>query len=485
MMARIRARADRAGDGDERQIAPQHVHLVGAGGIHMSAIGQILLQRGHAVTGSDLVLTEYTERLEALGGTVFRGHDAANLGEAELVVATAAAKPENPEIAEARRRGVPVILRAEMVQRLLEGRLLLAVAGSHGKTTTSSLLALMCERGGLEPLVLLGGDSRELGGNAQDGGGAYAVVEADEYAEAFLQYHPQIALVLNVERDHLDYYGTEERLRAAFVAFAERLVPDGTLVVCADAEGSNALGEARRAAGTRVERYSIASKSASGSAAEWRAEQLRVNDRGGYDFTASLEGAELGRISLQVPGRHNVSNALGALAVAMRAGVDFNRAALAASEFTGARRRFDVLGEAAGVAVVDDYSHHPTEVRAMIAAARQRYGSRRLVVCFQPHTYTRTQYLLDEWRTCFEGADALYLVRTYAARETADAGLDAGALASEIVSPAATLLEDFEAAPRALADALRPGDVLVTVGAGDVTEIGPRVLELLRAGGAS
>ena len=481
MMARLRSRA---GDGGAPiEVAPHQVHLVGAGGIHMSAIGQILLQRGHAVTGSDLAPSEHTARLEALGGAVYRGHAAEQLGEAQLVVTTAAAKPDNPELEEARRRGIPVIVRAEMVQRLLADRRLLAVAGSHGKTTTSSLLALMGVRGGLDPLVLLGGDSRELGGNAREGEGEYAVVEADEYAEAFLQYEPQIALVLNIEADHLDYYGTAERVRQAFASFAERVVPEGTLVVCADAPWALALGKARQAAGARVERYSLASRSL--TAADWRAEQLRVNDRGGYDFTASLDDVELGRVSLQVPGRHNVANALGALAVAMRAGVDFNSAALAAAEFTGARRRFDLTGEAAGVTVLDDYSHHPTEVRAMIASARQRFGTRRLVVCFQPHTFSRTEYLLDEWRTCFEGIDVLHILPTYAAREEPDAGLDGRALTAEVTTPRATYLDGYQQATGVLAGELRAGDVLVTVGAGDITELGPMVLERLRAGGAS
>ncbi|MFN8638196.1 MAG: Mur ligase family protein [Dehalococcoidia bacterium] len=324
---------------------PRRVHLVGAGGIHMSAIGQILLERGHTVTGSDLALSEYTERLRALGGTIYEGHAASNLGNAELVVATAAAKSANPELVEAERRGVPVISRAEMVQRLFEGRKVLAVAGTHGKTTTSSLLALMAVRGGLDPLALLGGDARELGGNARDGKGEFAVVEADEYAEAFLQYTPHLALVTNVEADHLDYYGSEERYTTAFARFAERVKPEGTLIVCADSPGAARLGDGRRAAGARVERYAVSP--AGPSAAEWQALNLRVNPEGAFDFTAVLDGSELGRVTLRVPGRHNVANALGALAIAMRAGVDFHRAALAAAEFTGARRRFELVGESA------------------------------------------------------------------------------------------------------------------------------------------
>lgn len=460
---------------------PKRVHLVGAGGIHMSAIGQILLQRGHTVTGSDLTLSEHTERLERLGGTVYRGHAASNVGRAELVVATAAAKTDNPEILEARQRGIPVVSRADMVQRLIAEREVIAVAGTHGKTTTSSLVALMGVRAEMDPLVLLGGDARDLGdANARDGAGRFAVVEADEYARAFLQYAPYIAVVTNVEPDHLDYYGTAEAYREAFLAFARLVREDGTLIVCADQPGASALGAQRAAEGARVERYGIDAEEA-----EWRATRVRGNDHGGLDAVVLLNGTELGRLSLSVPGRHNLLNALGALAASMRAGVDFYRASLAATAFQGARRRFEVLGEVAtrdgGVAtVVDDYAHHPTEVRATLLAARQRFPGHRLVGCFQPHTYTRTEYLLEEFKTCFEGLDALYLLRTYEARETAERGLDARALSEAIERPAPlATFETFDEAADTLAGALTGGDVLFTIGAGDVTEIGPMVIERL------
>ncbi len=460
---------------------PKRVHLVGAGGIHMSAIGQILLQRGHEVTGSDLTLSEHTARLERLGGTVYRGHAASNLGRAELVVATAAAKTDNPEIVEARHRGLPVVSRADMVQRLIAEREVIAVAGTHGKTTTSSLVAVMGVRAEMDPLVLLGGDARDLGdANARDGAGRFAVVEADEYAEAFLQYEPYIALVTNVEPDHLDYYGTPEAYREAFLKFARRVREDGTLIVCADQAGAAALGAQRAAEGARVERYGIDAEDA-----EWRATRVRGNDHGGLDAVVLLNGTELGRLSLSIPGRHNLLNALGALAASMRAGVDFYRAGLAATAFQGARRRFEVLGDVTtrdgGVAtVVDDYAHHPTEVRATVLAAKQRFPARRLVGCFQPHTYTRTEYLLEEFKTCFEGLDTLYLLRTYEARETADRGLDANALADAIQRPApAATFDTFEAAADAVAEALRNGDVFFTIGAGDVTDLGPLVIERL------
>ena len=454
---------------------PRRVHLVGAGGVHLSAIGQILLARGHIVTGSDLARSDYSERLQGAGATVYQGHAPSNLGRAELVVATAAASSDNPELQAASERGVRVLSRAEMVQWLLAERRVLAVAGSHGKTTTTALLAQMTVDGGLDPLVLLGGDSPGLGGNARDGAGEHAVVEADEYAEAFLEYEPEIALIGNVEADHLDYYGSEERLRAAFAAFAERVRPDGLLLVGADSEAADEIGRARRAAAARVERFGFAPD------AEWRAEQLRANDHGGLDASVLLDGAQLGLLSLRVPGRHNVLNALAALAAAMRAGVDFKRAAQAASDFTGTRRRFELHGEAGGVTLVDDYAHHPSEVRATLAAARLRYPGRRLVGCFQPHTYSRSAYLLDGFRDCFEGLDALFIAPTYAARETPDRGLDAAALAAEITSPPARYVASIDEGVSLIADALEAGDVFLTIGAGDIDSLLPLLRERLEA----
>ena len=471
-LSRSRGRAESAA-------IPKRVHLVGAGGVHLSAIGQILLGRGHVVTGSDLAASDYTRRLQDMGATVYEGHAASNLGRADLVVATAAAPADNPEVAAAFERGVEVILRSEMVQRLLHDRRVLAVAGSHGKTTTTALTALLAERGGLDPLALIGGDAPDLGGNARDGDGDIAVVEADEYYEAFLEYEPHLALVTNIEPDHLDYYETAQRLRAAFALFAERVRDDGTLFVCADSPWAAELGDRQRAAGARVERYGLA------PGTEWRATQVRPGALGGLAATVLLDGAELGQIELRTPGRHNVTNALGALAMAMRAGVDFHTAARAIAEFTGTRRRFEVFGEAGGVTLVDDYAHHPTEVRATLSAARQRYPGRRIVGCFQPHTYSRSRYLLDGFRTCFEGLDALFVTQTYPARETPDEGIDGEALAEAIAQPPARYVESFEDAADAAAVELVPGDVFLTLGAGPVDEVLPLVRDRIlgEAGG--
>ena len=455
------------------------MHLIGAGGVHMSAIGQLLLARGIAVTGSDLQPSNYTRRLEQLGAKIYQGHTASNVGEAELLVVTAAASDDNPELIAARERGLPVMLRAEMVQRLVQDRELLAIAGSHGKTTTTNMLAMMMERGELDPLVILGGDSPDLGGNVRDGNGKHAVLEADEYAEAFLQYSPKIALITNIEADHLDYYGTEEHYRSAFTRFASQVQSEGTLIVCADSPDAVALSDARPSIKAHIECYSVENETT------WRARGLRGNDRGGLDCTVELDSRELGRLSLRIPGRHNVANALGALAVAMRAGVDFHRAAAAVSDFQGTRRHFELIGDITSdrgpITIVDDYAHHPTEIRATLSAARQRFAGRRLVACFQPHTYSRSRYLLEGFRTCFEALDVLYLLPTYAARETNEAGIDTVAFGKELGKPSPLLLDSIESGTAQIAAMLEPGDVFLTIGAGDVTRLAPTVLELLQA----
>jgi UDP-N-acetylmuramate--alanine ligase len=450
------------------------VHLVGIGGIHMSAIGLLLLQRGIAVSGSDLRRSHLSEELEALGARVFEGHAPEHLPpDTALVVATAAARPDNPELAEARRRGIPIILRAEMVARLLEGKRLIAVAGSHGKTTTSSLIAFILARAGREPMYLLGGECPDLGGHAAWGAGDLAVVEADEYRRAFLEYRPAIAVITTVEPDHLDDYGTPAAYVEAFVEFGRRVEPGGLLLVCADDPGarsvSDLLGDEplrHEAYGTEGPRY-------------WRATGIELGPAGG-SFTLERGGTSLGRLEVRVPGLHFVRNATAAAAVALHAGVPFETVRDAIAAFHGARRRFEFVGEAAGVTILDDYAHHPTEVRALVATARAAFPGRRIIGIHQPHTYSRIAYLWADWLTCFEGLDELIIVETYAAREDPTAGRSAADLAAHVVTPRARYAADFDQAARIALELLRPGDVVVTIGAGDVNEIGPRLLEALR-----
>jgi UDP-N-acetylmuramate--alanine ligase len=450
------------------------VHLVGIGGMHMSAIAQLLRERAIAVSGSDLRASPFTERLEALGARVAIGpHDAANVGEAALVVTTAAAAEDNPELVEAERRGIPVILRAQMVARLMEGKRVIAVAGAHGKTTTSSLIAVILSRAGLKPMYLLGGESIDLGGHASWGEGDLCVVEADEYKRAFHEYAPSIAVITNVEADHLDYYGTEEAYHEAFITFARKVLPGGVLLACWDDPGARRVCEAVEDQPIREESYGME------GTRFWQASDVESGD-GGVRFTLNKAGAIVGRLQFSFPGDHMVRNVTGAAAACLELGVPFGVIAEAARGFRGARRRFETVGEAGGVLVMDDYAHHPTEVRVNITAARARFPGRRLIGIYQPHTYTRIAYLWDEWTSCWEGLDALVVLETYAAREEPLPGRGARDLAAAITTPAATYAADFDDAARQAAALARPGDVVFTIGAGDVVEVGPKLMELLR-----
>jgi len=452
---------------------------VGIGGIHMSAIARILLAWGHQVSGSDLKLSPLTDRLRELGATVHQGHDAAHLGDAELVVYTAAAQTDNPELAEARRRGLPVLQRAEMVARLMVGRRAIAVAGCHGKTSTTALISFILSQAGRDPTFLVGGEMVDLATNAEAGRGQEIVVEADEFAGAFLHYHPQIAIVTNIEPDHLDYYGSFPRLLAAYRQFLSQVPADGTIIACAD---DPTLGEMlsrprdHPPIRARVVRYGLTAD------AEFFIENLLRKDVDGFSFLLQYRGEPVGSFETGLAGIHQVRNALAAIAVASVLGLPQEIVRDAVARFRGVRRRFQHIGDAAGVTVMDDYAHHPTEVHATIAAAVQRFPGRRLVCLFQPHTYTRTRYLLDGFRVCFQGADELLIAETYAAREQPSAGMSARDLADLLENPPARYVGSLEDAPAAVLAVLRPGDVFFTIGAGDVEQVGPKVLEELKQG---
>jgi UDP-N-acetylmuramate--alanine ligase len=473
----------------ERTI-PERVHLVGIGGIHMSGIAQILRHRGHSVSGSDLALSPLTRKLEGLGVTVYEGHARENIDDAQLVVYTSAAQADNPELLEAQERGVPAIKRAEMVAVLQHGKKVIAVAGAHGKTTTSSLIAWVLHEAGLSPTIMLGGEMRNLATNALPGDGPHFVVEADEYDRAFLNYHPYVAVVTNVEPDHLDIYGSFEELQRAYAQFLAQTDIPGYIVACLDSPPLQACLSQRQAllpqtVGDDVlYPVHVVSYSHLSPDADWYAEIVpQEQGRKGVDgstFMVKFRKQLWGEFVTRLPGVHNVSNCLAAVAVGEILGVPRDTVRAAVASFSGAARRFEFVGEAAGVTVMDDYAHHPTEVRASLAAARTRFPGHRLVVLFQPHTYTRTAYLLDDFRTCFGDADLLYISDTYAAREEANRGLDAAALAAEVSDPKAVYAGSVARAAGVVADALKPGDVFFTVGAGDVDKAGPLVLEALR-----
>ncbi|MDI6857596.1 MAG: UDP-N-acetylmuramate--L-alanine ligase [Dehalococcoidia bacterium] len=458
---------------------PRRIHLVGIGGVHMSAIADILLTRGHEISGSDLRLSALTERLAARGAAVHEGHSAEYVDNAELVVTTSAATKDNPEINEARRRGIPVVKRADMVARLMEGKRSIAIAGTHGKTTTTSLVSLMLVEAGLSPTFLVGGDVVNLATNSRAGDGPHIVVEADEFDAAFLSYEPETAVVTNIEPDHLDFYGTFDELKSAFAQFLKNVPPQGRIIACADDPvTAEMLGRGKSPPlplqTSQVEFYGLKTP------VDWVVSHLGKLPGGEHEFLVGHEGRPYGEFHLRIPGRHNVSNALAAIAVGHYAGVPLAVMQKAVREFRGAGRRFQLVGEAAGVTVMDDYAHHPTEIRATIAAARERFPKRRLIAVFQPHTYSRTLYLLEEFRACFHGLHRLFILETYAAREAIAEGIDAAELARQVVKPKARYVATFEEAADEAAKALREGDVFFTIGAGDVDRVGPLVLQRLR-----
>ena len=451
------------------------VHLIGIGGMHMSAIGQLLLERGVEVSGSDLRPSPFTTRLGALGATVAYSHAAENLPEdAKLVVYTAAAADDNPELVEARRRGLPILLRAEMVARLMEGKRVVAVAGAHGKTTTSSLIAHILVQAGREPMYLLGGESIDLGGHASWGTGDICVVEADEYKRAFHEYSPDIAVITNVEPDHLDYYGTAEAYSEAFVEFGKKVKEGGLVLACADDAGARHVSDVLGDDPLQHETYGIE------GVRYWMGRAIQMSGDG-VSFEVTRAGVPVGAMqSRYIVAEHFVRNALAAAAVCLHLEVPFETIRASVASFQGARRRFERIGEAGDVLVMDDYAHHPTEVRATIAAAIRAFPERRIIGIYQPHTYSRIAYLWDDWLTCWTGLDALVVLETYAAREAPLPGRSAADLAEAVLGVEAVYATDFDDAAHKARELARPGDVVFTIGAGDVIEVAPRLLELLK-----
>jgi UDP-N-acetylmuramate--alanine ligase len=449
---------------------PAKIHFVGIGGIGMSGIAEVLLNLGYEVSGSDLKESDTTRRLAGLGGRISRGHAAENLADVDVVVISSAVRRENPEVVEARRRKIPVIPRAEMLAELMRLKYGVAIAGSHGKTTTTSLAAHLLAHAGMDPTAVVGGKVNTFGSNAKLGKGDYMVVEADESDGSFLRIPPTIAIVTNVDPEHLDHWRTPEALRRGFVDFVNRVPFYGLAILCHDHPGVQSLLPEIES------RYVTYGES---HQADYRADRIEV-DGHSVRFEAFRRADPLGRFEVQMVGRHNALNALAVVALGDEMGIppDAIRAALAS--FRGVQRRFTVRGEAGGVTVVDDYGHHPAEVKATLLGAREAF--RRRVVClFQPHRYTRTRDLLAEFATAFNDADVLLLTDIYAAGEEPIAGATADALADAI---RACGHRDVSLVPRAeLARAararVRPGDIVLTLGAGDVTQVGPELLALL------
>ena len=452
---------------------PQHVHFVGIGGIGMSGIAEVLLSLGYQVSGSDLKASSITERLARLGATIYIGHAAANVAGAKAVVVTSALDAENAEVAEARRLQTPVIPRGELLAELMRLKFGIAIAGSHGKTTTTSMVACILNAAGLDPTVVVGGRVAAMqGSNARVGKSAILVVESDESDGSFLKLAPIIAVVTNIDREHLDHYASLEDIQRAFTDFVNKVPFYGVTVLCLEDKNIQQIlpGVRRRtitygrSAQVDLEIHSV-SLSATGS-----------------DFSLRRRGAELANFRLAVPGIHNVLNATAAIAIALELEVSLEKMQEGLAAFTGVDRRFSMRGVEHGITVIDDYGHHPTEVKATLAAARLA-PYRRILVLFQPHRYSRTKHLLEDFGSAFHQADDLYVLDIYAASEPPIEGVSAHALLEKIRAyghRSAHYVRSMEDGVEAITQAASPGDLIITLGAGNVSQAADKILERLK-----
>lgn len=445
----------------------QRIHFVGIGGSGMSGIAEVLLNLGYKVSGSDLKETPVTKRLAKLGAKIFVGHEASNVEEAQVVVTSTAVASQNPEVLAARAKGVPVIPRIEMLAELARLKYTIAIAGTHGKTTTTSMVAFVLQSGGLDPTVVVGGRLKHIDSGALLGKGEYLVAEADESDGSFLKLSPALAVITNIDNDHLDYYGTFERICEAFVEYASRVPFYGCVIACLDDPHVRAhIGRMTR----RVVTYGA------DLAAEFRAANVQVDPDGTW-FEVFHKNNSLGKVRLRVPGRHNVLNALAAVAIGHELNIPFTKVAEGLGLFDGVGRRMELKGEKDGITVIDDYGHHPTEIRATLSGLRERYPSRRLVVLFQPHRYSRTQALWADFANCFRNADKVFILDIYPAGEKPIEGVTSELILHEMrkTHPAASGLPSPVRADT-LRSLLESGDVVVTLGAGDVWKIGEELV---------
>ena len=432
------------------------IHFVGIGGIGMSGIAEVLAQAGLSVSGCDLKRSAATDLLAGRGIPITIGHDPAHVDGVDLVVHTAAVKVDHPEIDAARAQGIRIMKRAEMLGAIVNEKRAVGVSGTHGKTTTTAMISMVLEEAGLDPTILVGGMLRNLQTNAKSGAGDYIVVEADEYDRTFHHLHPEVAVVTNIEADHLEYYGTFSAIVEAFDVFLRGIKPGGTIIGCADDPSVAALLDR---ASHRVVRYGL------GDNADLRATNLEFSERG-----TSFEVPGVGFFKLFVPGEHNVRNALAAIAVGRAVGIDAETIASALAKFLGVDRRFQILGDYLGALVVDDYAHHPTEIRATLDAARRGYPGRRVVALFQPHLYSRTRDFAREFGESLRGADVPIVTPIYAAREQPVAGVSARMIADAV--PGIEFLDRSNSQiVNEMRRRLRPNDIFITMGAGDVHEI--------------
>lgn len=460
----------------------RHVHFIGIGGIGMSGIAELLANLGYEVSGSDARLSAVTARLQQLGIRVFEGHAASQVAGAQVVVVSSAIRPDNPEVEEAARQQVPVIPRAEMLAELMRLRYAIAVAGSHGKTTTTSMIALVLERAGLDPTAVIGGRLSAFGSNARLGRGEWMVAEADESDRSFLKLFPTMAVMTNIDHEHLESYGGLADLQQAFVDFANKVPFYGAVIACADdARLAAVLPRVTR----RVITYGVNAPDADITAADVACGPLSVAATV-RRRTPSPGGASLmtlGALKLRVPGAHNLQNALAATAVGLELGLSFEQVAAGLRDFRGAERRFEIRGEPGGVLVVDDYGHHPTEIAAVLAAAKPL--GRRTIVAFQPHRFSRTAALLHEFGPSLAGADHVVLTGIYAAGEEPLPGVTLDALGASVrraLTVPVDLVPRLDDVVPALVRIVRPGDLVITLGAGSISSVADRLVAALGGG---
>jgi len=460
-----------------------HVHFIGIGGSGLSAIARLLLESGYTVSGSDRALSPFADEVRKAGATVYLGHHPRNLTDTDWVVRSSAITEDNPEVQAAKRTGIPVYKRADFLGQLMEGKKGIAIAGTHGKTTTTAMTAWVLSELGRDPSFIVGSVMNNLGVNARAGKSKLFVIEADEYDYMFLGLKPQISVVTSLEHDHPDLFPTFEAMYAAFEKFIDLLPEDGTLIVCTEDAGAVALIPHARNAGRNVVSYGTQGDMTINTPLWVQARDIKPNQRGGYDFTAtsniSSKTSTSVNVSLQVPGEHNVQNALAVLAIVGVLGYSRSRAARALGEFTGTGRRFQLAGEVNGISIFDDYAHHPTEIKATLAGARARYPRRRIWAVWQPHTYSRTQTLFLEFSRAFKDADEVVVTEVYASRE-AKQDFTSAEIVSAMPHSSARYIETLPEVSKFLIENLKTGDVVLVLSAGDANQVSEDVVKGLQ-----
>jgi UDP-N-acetylmuramate--alanine ligase len=454
-----------------RDFTGKHVHFIGIGGISMSGLAEILLERGYRVSGSDLRQSGLTARLERKGAAIYQGHNAQNIREADLIVYTAAVKDDNPELMEAKKQNIPYMSRATLLGQIMETyRFSIGVAGAHGKTTTTSMLSIMMNHAGLDPTILIGGELDEIGGNVQIGQSEYFVTEACEYMDSFLKFHPYMAVILNIDKDHLDYFKDMNQIYSSFVNFANLVPKSGYVIGCGD---DPLVARLMEEVSCSTISYGIHHP------CNWLAHDIVYDKEGHSSFLVENNGRNLGQYTLKVPGKHNIYNALASIAACDIMGIPSDSMQEALLHYGGTHRRFEVKGKTYNQAVIiDDYAHHPTEIKATIRAALN-YPHNRIWCIFQPHTYTRTKKLFQDFTEAFHGVDFLILADIYAAREKNTGDISSEMLAEAIAQkdlnctyiPGFSLITDY------VREHAKPGDLIITMGAGNIYEIGNALLQ--------